>query len=270
MEGQGKVEGAMPWFIQVVLQSVVVGGLVLLAAWLSWFPAKLAVTVTLAYLVYYAARSPSLIFRRGFHLIVVAAVLPFGLTLRAEATGATAEELGYFRLFLDLGEAAPAWLWFGLAALCLAGDALVGWREAKARNRLYETDTADGELTVGAGAGTIRLDLPFKPRREIQLFGASLRLMSAIPKTLETDLWVRTETPGQLFQVAPGLPRTVSADTTAQLTVRARFLAKPGLMMRIRIRPFWLRLLPLRAFLRLQADTKVEPLPVDVGRKPEA
>jgi hypothetical protein len=172
-------------------------------------------------------------------------------------------------LFLDLGEAAPAWLWFGLAALCLAGDALVGWREARARNLLYKTDTAEGELTLGAGGSTIRLDLPFKPRRAVQLGGASLRLMGIGPKTLETELWVRTETPGQSFQVDPGLPRTVAADSTAQLTVRARLPAKPSLALRIRIRPFWLRLLPLRALLRLQADTKVEPLPVEVARKPK-
>lgn len=260
----------MPWFIQVLLQSLVVGGLVLLAAWLTWFPAKLAVAAALAYLVYYAARSPSLIFRRAFHLLVVAAVLPLGLTFRAEAAGATAEELGYFRLFLDLGEAAPAWLWFGLAALCLVGDTAVGWRDSKARKRLFETDLAEARLTAVAGGRAIRLDLLFKPRREVQLAGASLRLMGLLPKTLETDLWVRTETPGRSFQAAPGLPQPVAPDTTAQLTVRARFPTKPGPILRTRIRPFWLRLLPLRALLRLQADTEVEPLPVNVTGRPGA
>ncbi|MGA9582882.1 MAG: hypothetical protein WBR13_13035 [Allosphingosinicella sp.] len=257
----------MPWFIQILLQSLVVGVLVLLAAWLSWFPAKLAVGAALAYLVYYAARSPSLIFRRGFHLIVVAAVLPLGLTLRAEGAGATSQDLGYFRFLLDLGEAAPAWLWFGLAALCLAGDALVGWREATTRKRLYDTDTVEGELTGANEARTIRMNFSFRPRLEVELTGATLRLAGLFPQTLRTQLWVRTEFPGQSFQVGPGTPQTVGADKSAQLTVQAQLPAKPGLILRTRIRPFWARLLPLRALLTLKGD-KIEPLPVKIAQPP--
>jgi hypothetical protein len=217
------------------------------------------------YLLIWLTRNPALIYRRGFHLIVLAAVLPLGLSLRAEATGLSDDADGTARILVEFSQSVPPWLWFGLASLCVLGDSLMALRETKAREALYGEAEGEARIVTSDGRALLETKIVLTPGEAMALSGARFRLQQIVGWDMPgSKLLVRTQPSGPAFWARPDNPQRLAPDQTATLTVRTPISASRLSWLRLRARLDLFGLAPSRAYLTLQGDRKPAPLPVNV------
>jgi hypothetical protein len=148
------------WFKQIALECLAMACLVTVGLLAPWLPLQLLAVLTGAFVIYSYLHHPRFFYRRIFFLAAMTFMLPALLDLTfSGAMRANLPEGGWLAGVLNLhaGEGSkPAWL-FGLAVLCLIGDALQYKIVEESRSEAIRL--TDGELRVYESGTTSGLDL---------------------------------------------------------------------------------------------------------------
>lgn len=247
----------MPWLWKVIRVGALLGLCVFLAAAIPWLPARLGFLAVGAVIFIWSMRDPALTYRRAFRFLIVLPAIPWGFSASAKLFGAAGQQGGIFKLVIDGSQALPSWLWFGLAALCLIGDAILVSQDRARREQLYQTEAVDAEFIEERKL--VRVTFPFRPTRDVKVNGAELRLRG-VPARAEQ---VRTLIgPGGTADEATRTnPQTVAADASVMATVELTLDDKAFRRIRKRRRGI-LRRFPMTGAVKLRADSRIEPLPI--------
>jgi hypothetical protein len=247
----------MPWLLKVVLVGALLGACVFLAAAIPFLPARLAFIVAGGFVFLWSMRDPAMTYRRAFHFLIVLPAIPLGFSASAAWFGAENQEGGIFKLIVDSSQALPPWLWFGLAALCVIGDAIVMGRDRTHRGQLFEAVEVEAEFIEACKL--VQAEFPFRPTRNVAISGAIIRLRGIGDKSdrITTEIRIGRNTK----EATRNTPQQVAANSSATVTVKLE-LSGRSLRQIQRRRSGPLRRFPIRGAVKLRADSRMEVLPI--------
>jgi hypothetical protein len=249
----------MIWLLKVLLVSVLLGLSVFLAAAIPWLPARLGFLASGAFLCLWSMRDPALTYRRAFHFLIVIPALPLGFSASADWFGAESLPGGAFNVIVDSGQMLPPLLWFGLASLCLIGDAaLQFWGRAR-RKQLYDVEEAEAKLFEDHWL--VQIDFALRPARAVTISGARVQL-TGIGKWSDA-VETQVESDRSWKQAGRNAPQTVPAGTRAGISVKLS-LDKAQLERLLKRRKGLRRLFPVRGAVSLRTEAGIEPLPFTI------
>ncbi|MGQ0590330.1 MAG: hypothetical protein ACT4N8_12505 [Sphingosinicella sp.] len=250
----------MPWLWKVILVGALLGLCVFLAAAVPWLPARLGFLALGAVVFIWAMRDPALAYRRAFHFLIMLPAIPLGFSVSAGMFGAEAQQGGIFKVIVDGSQALSPWLWFGLAALCLIGDALVAARDRAGRRQVYQAEAIRADLIEGRKL--VRVEFPFRPTRDAAVVGAEIRLrgIGNYSEGVTTQITIG----GITDDATPNKPQRVRAGTSAGVMVKLELDEQAFRRIRKRRGGFFGRF-PITGAVKLRADSRIEPLPITLA-----
>jgi hypothetical protein len=250
----------MPWLLKVILVGVLLGIFVCLAAAISWPPARFGFAIAGLFVFVWSMRDPALTFRRAFHFLIVLPAIPLGFSASAAVFGTEGQQSGMIKVIVDGSQALPPWLWFGLAALCVVGDAIAVKHGRASRQQLYQAETVDAKL-IG-DRKLVQVTFPFRPASTVRVSGAELRLRGIGTYSKGVKTWIGFG--GTANEATQTNRQIVAADDSATVTVELTLDDTAFRRIQKRRDRLW-GLLPIAGAVRLRGDSAIEPLPLRIS-----
>ena len=227
-----------PWFKQILIEGGVVALVVTIMVVFPLWPVLSFGGALLFMIALRIFRDPRGFYRRMFHLVVAALLVPPGAHLVLKFVG-QGEELaqqqgepslaGALSLLLEIGGGTNGLLLFGLAVVCVIADLISNvaprFFAGGAVDQVKITAAADSfRMVVGTGnsvdgAGTLAVNNPLE--RPLRVNGAHVKLFALLPVTVPCDLFVNDSShPGApKVPVNDNRPAEVEKDKQISMTI---------------------------------------------------
>lgn len=197
----------MGWFWQIFLQGCALAVLSAVAIYAGWLPLRIGAGIVILWILWQIGRNPLFFYRRLLRMLLLAAIPFILMGLEFEASGRTVLPWGGDLLFrFGQGGPGPVAVLIALAVICLAGDGLLTYLEARRRERLLPETTQRADLFLKRnGQAEIVKRLAIKAPESLTLTGATLHMPGPWPRNLRCAVHVPAAKDGEpQIPITPG------------------------------------------------------------------